>query len=170
MPADSCLAPPPPQTNSISRAPQHGNGRGCVLFTETVEEVPEERRGIGPKTNPRMASGFEPAENFEDRWKDCTVILGDDELNTAILSPDQQVLVETGDQLTYFRDEDAVIPEDEVMKYRVLARCQHVTCGPAKKPRAKADGEDVNDNEALILSISEASRFTSDSQCTWMAM
>ncbi|KAM6476498.1 hypothetical protein HDV62DRAFT_402813 [Trichoderma sp. SZMC 28011] len=102
-----------------------------------------------------MASGFEPAEDFEDRWKDCTVIFGNDELNTVILSPNQQILVETEDQLIYFRDKDAVVPEDEVMKYRVLARCQHLTYGPAKKPRAKADGENVNDNEALILSISD---------------
>lgn len=48
-----------------------------------------------------------------------------------------------------------MIPEDEVMQYRVLARCQHLTCGPAKKPMAKADGENVNGNEALILSISD---------------
>lgn len=102
-----------------------------------------------------MASGFEPAEDFEDRWKDCTVLFGNDELNTAIFSPDQQILVEAEDQLIYFRDEDAVIPEDEVMQYRVLARCQHLTCDPAKKPRSKANGEDMNDNEALILSISD---------------
>ncbi|OPB45812.1 hypothetical protein A0O28_0093790 [Trichoderma guizhouense] len=114
---------------------------------------PEDQRGIDPKIAPRMASGFEPAEDFEDCWKDCTVIFGNDELNTVILSQNQQILVETEDQLIYFRDEDAVVPEDEVMKYRVLARCQHLTCGPAKKPRAKADGEDVNGNEGLILSI-----------------
>ncbi|KAJ4857884.1 hypothetical protein T069G_08781 [Trichoderma breve] len=101
-----------------------------------------------------MASAFEPAEEFEDRWKDCTVIFGNDELNTVILLPDQQILVETEDQLIYFRDEDAVISEDEVMQYHVLARCQHLTCDPTKKPRNKANGEDMNDNEALILSIS----------------
>ncbi|QYT03624.1 hypothetical protein H0G86_010572 [Trichoderma simmonsii] len=65
------------------------------------------------------------------------------------------MLVETEDQLIYFRDEDAVVPEDEVMQYRVLARCQHLTCGVAKKASTKADGENVNDNEALILSFSD---------------
>ncbi|KAK4060023.1 uncharacterized protein Triagg1_10924 [Trichoderma aggressivum f. europaeum] len=125
-----------------------------TVKAEAGEEAPEEQR-IGPKFNPKMASGFEPAEDFEDRWKGCTVIFGNDELNTAILSPDQQILVETEDQPIYLRDGHAVIPEDEVMKYRVLARCQHLTCGPAKEPRAKADGENANDSEALMNSISD---------------
>ncbi|PKK42426.1 hypothetical protein CI102_12442 [Trichoderma harzianum] len=172
MSADSCLPETRPQACHISlpkvytahisllnrkteapRSPQHGNGRRCVLFPETVEEGPEDQRGIDPKIAPRMASGFEPPEEFQDRWKDCTVIFGNEELNTVILSPDQQVLVETEEQLIYLKDQDAVIRESEVMKYRVLARCQHLACGPTKKPKAKADGEDVNDNEGLLLSI-----------------
>ncbi|KAL6791286.1 hypothetical protein GGI42DRAFT_185253 [Trichoderma sp. SZMC 28013] len=34
-----------------------------------------------------------------------------------------------------------VKPEEEIMRYRVLARCQHLTCDPAGRPRSKATGE-----------------------------
>ncbi|KAL6693395.1 hypothetical protein J3F84DRAFT_401275 [Trichoderma pleuroticola] len=101
-----------------------------------------------------MASGFQPAEEFEDRWKDCTILVGNDKGNTVIFSPDQQILVESEDQHIYFRDQDAVIREDDVMQYRVLARCQHLACGPLKEPRRKANGEDFYDNGALLHSIS----------------
>ncbi|KAL7796442.1 hypothetical protein V8C43DRAFT_321254 [Trichoderma afarasin] len=141
------------EAREAQRSPQHGNGRRCVLFPETVEEGPEDQRGIDPKIAPRMASGFEPPKDWENRWKDCTFIPGNEELNMVILSPDQKVLVETEDQLIYLKGQGGVIRESDVMKYRVLARCQHLACGPMKKPKAKGDGEDANHNEGLVLSI-----------------
>ncbi|KAL6792157.1 hypothetical protein GGI42DRAFT_335504 [Trichoderma sp. SZMC 28013] len=64
-----------------------------------------------------------------------------------VLSPDRELLAETDDQYIYtLKKRDTgivkeVIPADEILNYRVLARCQHLACGPTKKPRSKATRE-----------------------------
>lgn len=101
------------------------------------------------------AAETEPEYSFNNRWFGCTLKWKPD-VGYEILSPAQTTLLETEGIPMYTKaaekspEGSICVRPGDVMRFRVLARCQHIIYGQRNKSKKqKVSGEDVQNNSSL---------------------
>ncbi|KAF3067896.1 hypothetical protein CFAM422_008563 [Trichoderma lentiforme] len=104
-------------------------------------------------------AGPEQEKDLEDSWCRCTLRARSERGGYEVLSPTQTTLIECDDQLVYTQmiegSKKRVIPTRDVLKFRVLARCQHLTQSAWEKSKTqKAAGRnDMDDEQDLVVRL-----------------